>query len=271
MAELPSHLFVAVGREVDDEQTPGRGQSVSGLGNRSRRILEKVQDVMEDRDVDRPGFDVEVVDVAAANGAMGEVVESAPGDVQHLGAQIDPDAEVDAVGQELEHSAGARADVKEGADVIVTDLSQKCCLDRLVTDVQRPHRIPVSGDALEVGSCSRVAVRANRGQPIEVASHGRGRLLALDHEVEYRVEQLSTDSVACRPIEHTGALRLAIEQAGLGQHLQVAADPGLALPQHATQLAHRQLALRQHVKGPQPCRFSDRSQRAEEMFHFVII
>ena len=56
-----------------------------------------------------------------------------------------------------------------------------------------------------------------------------------------------------------GAFDAGFDQARVLQHLEVAADSGLALHQHPAQLAHGQLALGQDVQGPEPSRFSNRS------------
>ncbi len=258
MGELQPHLFVLVGREVHDEQPAGWCQGAGRLGDRGGGVVEEVQNVMQHRNVDRTGLDVEVVDVSVTYGAVGEVVESASGDVQHVGAQIDPDAEVDAIGQEFEHPTGAGANVEEGAHPVVADLGNEGRLNRLVTDVQGSNGVPVGGDALEVGGRSLVAVGTNRGQSFEVTAHGSRRLLAIDHQAEHGVEQLTTDPITCRPVEHAGALRLSVEQTRIGEHLEVTTDSGLALGKHPAQLPNGQLALGQDVERPESGWFSDR-------------
>ncbi len=166
---------------------------------------------------------------------------------------------------------GAGADVQEGADPLVAHLADEGRFDLLVRDVQRPDRVPVIGDALEVGGRRLGPVRPNRGQAFEIAAHGRRRLLAVDHQVQDCAEQLTAEAVTRRPVEHVRSLRLTVEQTGIGEHPEMATDTGLALAQYPAQLPHRQLALGQDVERAKAGGFSDGAERSEKILHCMTV
>ena len=69
-------------------------------------------------------------------------------------------------------------------------------------------------------------------------------------ERHHRIEKVPPDAPLSGTIEDTGALRLAVEQAGLGQQTKVSTDTRLALTEDPAQLTDRELALGEDDEGP---------------------
>lgn len=265
MRELVTHVLIRMRREVDDEQAAPGAKAASSLVDGRGGVVEEMQYMMQDGHIDRGPLDLEVIDIAVADRAVDDVVESAPGDIQHLRAEVDADAELDAVGEQLEHPTGSRADVEEGSNGHVGDGVEQRRLDVLVRDVELAKGIPVMSDALKVGSGGLGAIDPNASQPLEIALHDR--MVDLD-ELQDSVEQLATHARPRWTVEHARSLRLAIEETGLGQQSKMTADPGLTLAEDPAELANRQLTLGEHVERAETGGFGRRPKDQKEIIHW---
>ena len=93
MGMLLTQEFKIVRRKIDDEQAPARTQHARRLRNCPFRIVEEVQDLMDDDDVEAVARERQVVDVAEPTcvRATGPVQTGAR-DRQHVGRRIEADA-----------------------------------------------------------------------------------------------------------------------------------------------------------------------------------
>lgn len=68
-----------------------------------------------------------------------------------------------------------------------------------------------------------------------------------------------------KAVEHPGALAEALDQAGVGQELEVARDARLALSQNLSELAHRPLAMRTDREQPEPAGLGRGTQAVQQV------
>ena len=73
------------------------------------------------------------------------------------------------------------------------------------------------------------------------------------------------------PVEHPAALAEALEQAGLGEQLEVARDARLALAEHLGELADGPLALAAEHQQAQAAGLGDGAQAGEQGVEAVVL
>ena len=122
-------------------------------------------------------------------------------------------------------------------------------LDRLVGDVQLADAVPLGGVLAEIGLRGGGARRPHRGEPLAVArDHRVGRVEPL----QQRARDGRAAALLGQPEERPGALAEALDQAGLGEQLQVPRDARLRLAQDVGEVGDGQLGLgqqRQHAQA----------------------
>ena len=74
-------------------------------------------------------------------------------------------------------------------------------------------------------------------------------------------------TVASEPVEGERALPEPVEQAGVGEQLEVAGDARLALSENLREIAHRELCMRAQREDSKPGGLRDRLERLEEPGH----
>ena len=243
------HRCEAVGCEIDDEQSTAGPQRANHFGQRRERIVEEVQHVVQDGDVDRAGFDTDVVRISLPNRtvAVAELVEATAGQVEHLVAEIETETVVDAVGEDLEYSAGAGADVEQLPDFDVLDGCQHGDFDFVVGDVERAHRVPIGGDRLEVGRRGVSAFGSNDCQPPQITGHARVVVIDDRHEC---IKQRTPRTGPCRAVEGAGSLAVTLQQPASQSSLRWRLTRGWVWPRTRHNSLDRQLATRQHDENP---------------------
>ena len=136
-------------------------------------------------------------------------------------------------------------------------------LDLAFGDVERADLVPDLGMA---GEIARRRPRRGRRGPRRVARHRRRTAPASAASAqrsikrEHRLDALGVGQGQ----EHPAAFLAALEHAGVGEDLQVARHPRLALAEHLRQLADRQLHDPQQREDPQPRRIGKRLETVGE-------
>ena len=160
------------------------------------------------------------------------------------GAQISvAPAALEAGPEQLEHAAGAGAEIEERAKRLVGERRLHLGLDRLVGDVQR-------------------AGGAHLGEPLAIA---RDHRVALVEPPDQRTHRERSRPVLGEAEERPGALAKTGHQPGLGQELEMAGDARLRLAQDVGQLRDRQLGLVEQRQDAQPRLLAGRLERRVEI------
>ena len=122
-------------------------------------------------------------------------------------------------------------------------------LDRLVGDVQLADAVPFGGVAAEIGLRGVGARGPHGGQPLAVAREDRiGGIEPLDQ----LAGELGAAAALAQAEERPGAFAEALDQAGLGQQLQMARDARLRLAQDVGEVGDGQLGLAEQRQDAQP-------------------
>src|SRR3974390_2054920 len=97
MRELLRKEFLLVWREGDDQWPPAGTEHPRGFLDRARSVVEKMQNLMQDDDVEGVIAERQVVEVALPHTAMLDARSLQPvaRDRQHVERQIEPEAALD--------------------------------------------------------------------------------------------------------------------------------------------------------------------------------
>ena len=129
-------------------------------------------------------------------------------------------------------------------------------LDLALGDVERADLVPDRGMAGEIALGGLGSLGANGLSPRRIGGEQRSRR-AIGPAVDQREHRLDRARLGQRQ-EHPAALLAPLEHAGVGEDLQMARHPRLALAQHLRQLADRQLHQPQQREDAQPRRIGER-------------
>ena len=115
MGVLLAQEFEVVRREIDDQQPAARPQHPRRLADGARAVVEEVQHLMNDDDVERIARQRQVVDVALPHAAILQAgaIEPGAGERQHVERQVEAEAALDVVREQLQHAAGAGAEIEQ--------------------------------------------------------------------------------------------------------------------------------------------------------------
>src|ERR1700726_3137447 len=171
---------------------------------------------------------------------------------------------LDARRQNLQHAAGAGADVEEIARIGGGDDLDQGRLDLALIDVERADAMPLVGIFAEIGAREIGALPLDRAEPLQIEGDRRVGIVAGGDQL--------AGKRACRArlaetIEHPAALAEAVEEAGFAQQFQMARNPGLALPEDLRQLADSELAARAQDDEPKPGRLGNCAQCSQQVLH----
>ena len=261
MGEIAAQEFLLVGVEVDgDEASRGR-ERARGLGQRPGRVVEEMQDLMNDDEVVAVALDRRRVDVALPelHVAKARLVDAAARQRQHRRALIDADGADRARSEQFQHAPGAGAQIEQAAERLFADERQKRRLDPFLGRVQGADAVPVGRLLGEIGRGLLAPRLARDFEPGAVAGeHGVVGIEPADaiaDEVAARVGEAE---------ERPGALALADRESGFGEELQVPRHPRLGLPKDGDEFADGQLGFVEQAKNAQPRLFSGRFQAREQ-------
>ena len=124
--------------------------------------------------------------------------------------------------------------------------------DDRIRCVQGALFVPPRGDSGEVLLRCRGAATANNRQPIEI---GRQHAVAGVGEREDTLDELTDRPGRLQVEKCPRAFAMLVDNAGLGEQVEVPRDPGLRHAQDVGEVGDRQFAVLQEHRDPQPCLF----------------
>ena len=130
-----------------------------------------------------------------------------------------------------------------------------------LVEIEGAHVVPARRLGGEVARRLLVARGAHRGEALAVERELG--ILVRQHAAEIAGEPRAGPAMGAT-VEHPAALAKALEQARIGQELEVARDPGLALAEHLGELADGPFALAAEHEQAQPARLGGGAQAAEQ-------
>ncbi len=263
---LGAQEFNLVRGEVHDDETPARRQYPRRLDNRRRGVGKEVKHVVHGDQIDGAVGERHVVDVGLAHPAVAQLaaLEIDPRHGQHLRARVDAGAAPDPRGEHLEDAPGAGPEIEHLSDWTGAGGAQHRLLDTSLVDEQRAGSIPLGGDASKI---------AARGARFRFAHHAEPRLVSLQlavvarHEIDQRPRHLRHAGLRGQTVEHPCAFLMPLDQPGVVEQLEMAADAGLALIKHLGQLGDGQLGAGQQHQNAQASRLTRRAHRLQHEAH----
>src|SRR5271157_3258313 len=115
MGVLVAQEFEGVGGEIGNEKAATWAQKPRRLLDCTGAVVKKMQDLMDDHDIEGVACQGEVVDVAVAHRAVLQsgAVETRARQCQHVQREIEAKAALDAFGEKLEHAPGTSAEIEQ--------------------------------------------------------------------------------------------------------------------------------------------------------------
>ena len=100
------------------------------------------------------------------------------GDRQHLARLVDAERVLDARRQNLEHAAGAGADIEQIARIGGGDDLDQRRLDLALVDIERADAVPLVGIVAEIGAASSARWRLIAAEPLQIERDRRVGIVA---------------------------------------------------------------------------------------------
>ena len=164
---------VVVWREVDDEEASGA--ELACLREGRGRVVEVVEDLVDDDEIERASLEWRAVALTQFPALHAETFEIGVL-TDNMEWLVSSPTAVGALGEQLQHSAGAGADVEHAAERSIADHVEDDSFDRARRCVQRSLLVPDRGDPLEVLAGGVGAPTAHDVEAFEVGRyHGIGR------------------------------------------------------------------------------------------------
>jgi hypothetical protein len=178
-----------------------------------------VQHLVDDDEVEAAAGEGRGVDVALAQlDPQARLLEVGAGDGQHGMARIEADGAARPRPEELQHAAGAGAEVEEAADRLRADGVEDRGLDLVLGGVERAQPVPVRRQALEEGPRRDRAARPHLGEAGAVAGEP---VVAAVEGGEDGAQDLGRGGALAEAEEGPGAFAVPLDEAGLGQELEM--------------------------------------------------
>ncbi len=145
MRMLFAQEFVTVRREIDDDEAAAGPQRACRFAHRAGGIIEVVQDLMDDDEIIGIALDRQSVEIALPQMhiAQSRTLQSRARDIEHGRTLIDADRLVSKWRDELEHAAGAGAEIENSMKRRMSDHLSHCRLDQFFRHMQRANAIPM--------------------------------------------------------------------------------------------------------------------------------
>ena len=249
MGELVAQEFLVMGVEVDHCEPPAGRQRPRGFGERPRRIVEKVQHLVDDHEVVGVAFDRRGVDVALTQGNVPQarLIDAGARQRQHRRALVDADGARRPRGEKLEHAAGARAEIEQIAERLCADHGDERRFDPLLRRVQRADLVPIGGARGEIGRRLLAPRLARDVEADAVGVHDRiGRIETAQPFARQRSARFGEAE------EGPGALALPRRETRLDQQPQMTRDARLRLAENGDELAHGEFGGFEQAEDAQP-------------------
>ena len=250
MALAFAEEFKIVGREIDDEQLSAGFENARCLGDHVFRLFQIVQHLVNDYQVGAIILEWCVGDIALADAGIAHVcaVEIGPRDRQHVMRQVQAFRVLCMRSEKGQHAASAGAQVDQTFKSAIADLMQDRGIDIGFRIMERAQPIPRLGDIGKVGFGGDRALAAHILERRRVLSKRGGGQIEFG---EQGIQNPTGPVFRPRAIEHPGPFRQPLDQAAIGQGLQMMRQTRLTLIQNLDQLTHGQIAAPQERENAQ--------------------
>ena len=255
-----AQVLALVRREIGHQQGSAGRKHPRRLGDRRRRRMGVVQHLVDDDAVGAAVGQRKRVHVALAQARQdARRFQLDPRQPQHFRGAVDPDRLLGARPEQLDHSAGAGADIDQPPERPVAERALHRLLDFAFGDVERADRVPHFGVGGEITGRGFGAVGADGVEPRRVGlEQGLGRLVGpAIEQSEHRVGPLGLG----KRQEHPAAFLAPFDHPGIGEDLEMARHPRLALGENLGEFADRQFHPPQKREDPQPGRVRKRLEQ----------
>jgi hypothetical protein len=251
MCKLLAQEFLLVQREIDDQQPSARPQHARRFLDRARAVVEKVQNLMQDDDVERVVAKRQIVEIALPHAAVTQAraLQPVAREQQHIERQVEAKPTFDLTPEQLQHPSRAGAEIEQRAERLVGERLADRGLHRLVGDVQIADAVPLGSVLTEIGLRGSRPGRPDVGKPLTVAGDHR---VAGVETLQHCAGHGRAAALLCQPEERPGPLAEALDQAGFGEQLEVPGDARLRLPQNVGQVGNGELGFgeqREHAQA----------------------
>ncbi|MNS87963.1 hypothetical protein D3C72_1219210 [compost metagenome] len=258
-----AQIFEGMRRKVDDDQPPTGTQHARGFRKRDFRLVEEMQDLMDNNQIEILSFQRQIENIAMTDRGIdhARLVEIGTRHRQHVTAGIDADrAAIDAA-QKLQDTAGAGAQIEKRIDRRGAHQLQERAFHGLVTDMQATQLVPGGSIAAEI------ILRPLRPHPLD---SGKPFTVTLENGIRRRrgAKQLPNDArrFAILPQTEIGpcAFLITLDKPLFRQKLEVTGDTRLRLAEDFGKIGNRQIACRQKRKQAKACRLTRRFQQIHQ-------
>src|SRR5262249_17935369 len=147
---------------------------------------------------------------------------------QHVERKIEPEAALNLLTEKLEHPPGTGPKIEQGAERLFGKRGADCILNRIVGHMQVADAVPLGGVRTEIGLRGGGARLAHRSKPRAVP---RDDLVCGIETIDECPRDVGAVAVFGKTEESPCPLAKSLDQAGLGQELEVARNTRLGLPE----------------------------------------
>ena len=203
-------------REIDHRQLAARSQHPCRLGDGAGRLVGEVKHLMDGDGVERGPRPRQLIHVAQTHLAVGQAggVQVGTGHRQHFAREIDAHRAPDARTEQLEHAAGAGADIEQIPDAVVRKEIDQRPLDLFLVHIERADVIPIGSVCAEIGR-RRIGARPfDLRQAFEIELE---RLVVAWDEIHQRLRQPGWTALLHQTVEHPSPLAKPVENPGPAQ------------------------------------------------------
>src|SRR5262249_42905241 len=155
-------------------------------------------------------------------------IEPRAGKREHVEGKIETEAALDLRAEQLEHAAGAGAEIEQGADRGIRQRREDRHLDRLIGDMELANAVPLRRALAEIVLRRGCALRAHGSEALTIAREHR--VVGIKAGNEFAGE-LGGAVALGQAEEGPRAFAETLDQAGLGEQPQMARDARLGLAQ----------------------------------------
>ncbi len=263
-AETPMGLrlaqeFQPVRREIDHQNAPAGRHEARCLADRAGRIIEVVENLMDDDEIEHIARERRRINVALPKLDAGQagLFEIGARDRQHRVARVQSDGARCARSQQLEHAAGAGAEIEQIDDRLVAKRFENRVLDHVLGRMKGAQAVPFGRKAREEGLRRMGPLRAHGLQTGAIVQQQR---IGAVEAVQHRSQGPGRGATIRQAKEGPRSLTVALYEPGLGQKLEVAGNPGLRLAENIGEIGDGKLAIAAGAPGSAGA--SPRRQRA---------
>ena len=262
-ASLERSSSRSCGGEIDHQERSSGGKHPRRFGNRRRRRVGIMEHLVNDDRVGALVGERKRIHVALPKARRNpRRLELHACEPKHVRRAVDPDRLARARPEQLDHPAGAGADIDQAAERPVAERVVDRPLDLAFGDVERADLVPDFGMAGEIAIGGLGALGADGLGARGVGSEQRLGC-RVGPGVDEREHRLDPFGVGKRQ-ENPAAFLAPLEHARVGEDLQMARDPRLALAEHLRELADGKLHQPQKHQDAQPRRIGERLESVGE-------